>query len=87
MSIIIEETDKNLDEILFFLDEFEGGSSNSDRFDRVICFVVNNLNVGKENAQRLYDFFLRCRNRNVYLALIGDFGGYLTEKEKNALQF
>ncbi len=82
---VIEDTEKTLDEVLFFVDEFEGGASDTERFESILTFIIKQLTVNKENAQRLFDFFQHCQNMNVYVALTSDFCDYLTEEQKSLL--
>ena len=82
---VIENTNEKIDEVLFFVDEFEGGASDTERFESILAFVIEELAVNKENAQRLFDFFQHCQNMNVYVALISDFCDYLTEEQKSLL--
>ena len=82
---VIENTEENFDEVLFFVDEFEGGSSDADRFERIMAFILEELTVNKENAQRLFEFFQHCYTAIVYLYLISDFCDFLTEEQKGEL--
>lgn len=82
---IIENTNEKLDDILFFVDEFEGGASDTERFESILAFIIEKLTVNKENAQRLFDFFQHCQNMNVYVALTRDYCDYLTEEQKRFL--
>ena len=82
---VIENTNEKLDEVLFFVDEFEGGASDTERFESILTFIIKELAVNKENAQRLFDFFQHCQNKNVYVALTSDFCDYLTEEQKSLL--
>lgn len=82
---VIENINEKLDEVLFFVDEFEGGASDTERFESILTFIIKELAVNKENAQRLFDFFQHCQNMNVYVALTSDFCDYLTEEQKSLL--
>lgn len=82
---VIQNTNEKLDEVLFFVDEFEGGASDTERFESILAFIIEILTVNKENAQRLFDFFQHCQNMNVYVALTSNFCDYLTEEQKSLL--
>lgn len=82
---VIENSNEKIDEVLFFVDEFDGGVSDTERFESILAFVIKEFAVNKENAQRLFDFFQHCQNMNVYAALTSDFCDYLTEEQKSFL--
>lgn len=84
---VVEDANENLDEILFFADDFEGGSSYSKIFASIMAVVLKILTVNKENAQRLFDFFQHCANADVYHALIGEFCVFLTDEQKSRYNY
>lgn len=82
---IINNTNKSFDEIVYLVDEFEGGVSDAESFESIFAFITGELTVNKENAQRLFDFFQHCQNKDVYIALTSRFFDFLTEEQKSIL--
>ena len=82
---VIDDVNTVLDEVVFFVDEFEGGSADSKNFDLVLSCVLNELIPNEDNAHRLFDFYSHCKRKDVYEALTGDYREFLTAEQKSVL--
>ena len=83
---VIEKTDMDLMEVDYYLDEFEGESSDVLRFRRILSFVVRSLDVGNDNARRLIRYLRSGRDETVYVLLRTVYDEFLSEEERKTLE-